>query len=72
MNFNTVLDDNTEVTILRIRTPVCKEDEYDCVNLNQDDIKYKNNIYDHIFLIFGIICFILGFIKFFDLYTIKY
>jgi len=58
MDFGTTLNDNTyDVTMLRIRTPVFKED--DCLDFNQDDIKYKNNIYDHIFLIFTIICFIL-------------
>ncbi len=66
MDFNTSFDDNTKVTVLRIRTPVCKED--DCFDFNQDDIKYKNNIYEHLFLIFTIICFTLGLIIFFDLY----
>lgn len=66
MEFNTTLDDNTEVTILRIRTPVYKEDDHDYVDLNQEDIKNKNTICNHIFLIFCIICFVLGFSKFFN------
>jgi hypothetical protein len=65
MEFNITLDDDTEVTVLRIRTPVCKED-YECVDLNQNDIKYKNNIYDYLFIIFLIISIILSFINFFN------
>ena len=61
MDFGTTLNDNTyDVTMLRIRTPVFKEDDYDNTILNEN-----KNIYINIFIFFAIIIFTFGFIYFF-------
>lgn len=61
MDFGITINDNTlDVTMLRIRTPIFKEDDYDNTILTEN-----KNIYINIFIFVAIIIFTFGFIYLF-------